>query len=121
VQFKEAERNFEKRKEIAAVYTQAAMRIRHKRPFQTGECEYNNFSFPLILETGLKDVASYASKKEVAVESAFSETLAGRLPDATRSCTVANSLALRTVLFPLYPRLGKTQVAKIAKVLATLP
>lgn len=121
VQFKEAERNFEKRKEIAAVLTQAALRIRHKRPAQIGECEYNNYSFPLILETGLKDVASYASKKEVEVESAFSDSIATKHPDETRACPIANSLALRTVLFPLYPRLGKTQVSKIAKVLATLP
>lgn len=121
VQFKEFERNFEKRKEIAAVFTQSALRIRHKRPIQSGDCEYNNFTFPLILETGLKDVSSYASKKDVEVEPAFSETIAGRRPDETRSCPVSNSLALRTVLFPLYPRLGKTQVSKIAKVLATLP
>ena len=121
VQFKEAERNFEKRKEIAAVFTQSAMMIRHKRPIQTGDCEYNNFSFPLILETGLKDVASYAAKKDVEVESAFGESLTVKHPDEARSCPVSNSLALRTVLFPLYPRLGKTQVSKISKVLATLP
>jgi perosamine synthetase len=121
VQFKEAERNFIKRKEIAAVYTQSALRIRHKRPSQAGEGEYNNFCFPLILETGMKDVASYAAKKEVEAEPAFTESIAVKYPDESKTCPVANSLALRTVLFPLYPRLGKTQVSKISKVLATLP
>jgi len=121
VQFKEAERNFEKRKEIAVIFTQSALRIRHKRPVQIGECEYNNYSFPLILETGFKDVEAYASKKEVEVESAFTDTIAAKNPEETRSCPVANSLVLRTIIFPLYPRLGKTQVSKIAKVLATLP
>lgn len=121
VQFKEAERNFERRREIAAVYTQSALRSRHKRPMQAGDCEYNNYSFPLVLETGLKDVVSYASKKEVEAEAAFSDSVAAKLPETTRACPVADSLALRTVLFPLYPRLGKAQVAKIAKVLATLP
>jgi dTDP-4-amino-4,6-dideoxygalactose transaminase len=121
IQFKEAERNYEKRKEIAGVFTQAALRIRHKRPFQIGEGEYNNFSFPLILETGMKDVVSYAAKKDVEIDSAFSDTVAGKFPDVSRSCQTANSLVLRTALFPLYPRLGKSQVAKVAKVLATLP
>lgn len=121
VQFKEAERNFLKRREIASVYTQAAMRVRHKRPVQVGDCEYNNYAFPLILETGMKDVCSYAAKKEVEVESAFDQTLAIKHSDLTRACPTANSLALRTVLFPLYPRLGKTQVSKVSKVITTLP
>lgn len=121
VQFKEAERNFIKRKEIASVYTQASMQVRHKRPIQIGDCEYNNYAFPLILETGMKDVCSYAAKKEVEAESAFTQSLAAKQPDLTKACPNANSLALRTVLFPLYPRLGKSQVAKVAKVITTLP
>ncbi len=121
VQFKEAERNFEKRKEIAAVYTQAALRTRHKRLIQPGETEYNNYAFPLVLETGAKDVRSYAAKKEVEAEAAFADTpVAAGVAEAV-ACPVSNSLSLRTVLFPLYPRLSKTQVAKVAKVLATLP
>jgi dTDP-4-amino-4,6-dideoxygalactose transaminase len=102
IQFKEAERNYEKRKEIAGVFTQAALRIRHKRPFQIGEGEYNNFSFPLILETGMKDVVSYAAKKDVEIDSAFSDTVAGKFPDVSRSCQTANSLVLRTALFPAF-------------------
>ena len=121
VQFKEAERNFEKRKEIAAIYTQAALRTRHKRLIQPGDTEYNNYAFPLVLETGAKDVRSYAAKKEVEVDAAFVDTPVAAGVAGAVACAVANSLSLRTVLFPLYPRLGKTQVAKVAKVLATLP
>lgn len=121
VQFKEAERNFEKRKEIAAVYTQAALQTRHKRLIQPGDTEYNNYAFPLVLETGAKDVRSYAAKKELEVDAAFGETPVAKGAADPGSCPVAASLSLRTVLFPLYPRLGKTQVAKVAKVLATLP
>jgi perosamine synthetase len=121
VQFKEAERNFEKRKEIASVYMQAALQTRHKRLIQPGDAEYNNYAFPLVSETGAKDVRSYAAKKEVETDAAFAETpVAMGIVDAA-SCPIANSLSLRTVLFPLYPRLSKTQVAKVAKVLATLP
>ncbi len=121
VQIKEAERNFEKRKEIAAVYTQAALRTRHRRLIQGGDTEYNNYAFPLVLETGAKDVRAYAAKKEVEAEAAFADTPVATGRADVAACPVANSLALRTVLFPLYPRLGKAQVAKVAKVLATLP
>jgi dTDP-4-amino-4,6-dideoxygalactose transaminase len=77
VQFREAAKNLEKRKEIAQVYTQASLRTRHKRFIPQENWEYNNYAFPLILETGLKDVTVYARKKEITVESAFADTLAG--------------------------------------------
>ncbi len=121
VQFKESERNFIRRREIAQLYLQSALRTRHKRFIQTGEAEYNNYAFPLVLETGMKDVKSYASRKEVLIETAFEDTVvaAGLLPDGT--CPVAVSLSLRTALFPLYPRLSTPQAVKVAKVIATLP
>ncbi|GAB1481662.1 DegT/DnrJ/EryC1/StrS family aminotransferase [Treponema sp.] len=121
VQFKEAERNYQKRKEIAAIYLQSSLRTRHKRLVQMGEAEYNNYAFPVILDTGAKDARSYAVKKDVHVDMAFSDTLIGKELVPSSSCPVAYSLSLRTLVFPLYPRLTNTQVAKVAKVLATLP
>jgi len=121
VQFKESERNFIRRREIAQVYLQSALRTRHKRFVQTGEAEYNNYAFPLVLETGMKDVKAYASKKEVVIENAFNDTLAAAGLAGSPVCPVAGSLALRTALFPLYPRLSSAQAAKVAKVIATLP
>jgi len=121
VQFREAERNYTIRKEIATVYAQTSLRTRHKTFIQNGESEYNNYTYPIILETGLKDVRAYAAKKEVELASAFEDSVISRRPEMVQSCPVAASLALRTVLVPLYPRLGKTQVLKVAKVLATLP
>lgn len=121
VQFKEAERNFLKRREIAQVYQQSALRTRHKRFLQGGDAEYNNYAFPLVLETGMKDVLAYASKKEVSVEGAFSATAAAAGLVPASACPTSISLSLRTALFPLYPRLGTTQIAKVSKVIATLP
>jgi dTDP-4-amino-4,6-dideoxygalactose transaminase len=83
--------------------------------------EYNNYAFPLVLETGAKDVRTYAAKKEVEAQAAFEETPIAMGVMEASSCPTAKSLSLRTVLFPLYPRLNKAQVAKVAKVLATLP
>ena len=121
VQFKEAERNFEKRKEIAAIYTQAALRTRHRRLALVGDAEYNNYAFSIVPETGARDARTYAIKKEVLAEMAFEDSVIQKRPVEDQACPVAVSLALRTLVFPLYPRLGKTQVAKVAKVLATLP
>lgn len=121
VQFKEAERNFEKRKEIAAIYLQSALRTKHRRLVQGGDCEYNNYAFPLVLDSGAKDAKTYAGRKDVSVAFAFEDTLVSKYPDFAKSCPVAYSLLLRTIVFPLYPRLGSAQVSRISKVLATLP
>jgi dTDP-4-amino-4,6-dideoxygalactose transaminase len=121
VQFKEAARNLEKRKEIALIYTQSALRTRHKRFVEDDKAEYNNYAFPLILETGMKDVKAYAKRKEIAVESAFEDTLMGKGLVPQGLCPEAYSLSLRTVLFPLYPRLSGAEIGKVAKLIVTLP
>jgi dTDP-4-amino-4,6-dideoxygalactose transaminase len=149
IQFRESLRNLEKRGEIAAVYTQSALRTRHKRFAQGDEGQYNNYAFSLILETGLKDVKAYARKKDIVVESAFENSLIGfslaadignstplisgeGLVDAAGDgktplarfqelCPEAYSLSLRTVLFPLYPRLSSSDVERISKLIVTLP
>ncbi|GHV06092.1 aminotransferase [Spirochaetia bacterium] len=134
IQFREAAKNLEKRKEIARVYTQSALRTRHKR-FVQDAGEYNNYAFPLVLETGVKDVKAYARKKDVIVESAFDDTLAAAPGEASKEpasagegpsleaglCPEAYSLSLRTVLFPLYPRLSSAEVERISKLILTLP
>jgi dTDP-4-amino-4,6-dideoxygalactose transaminase len=121
VQFREADRNLEKRREIAQVYVQAALRTRHRRFVQNDTIEYNNYAFPLILETGMKDVKAYAKRKEIAVESAFEDTLMGSGVVPSEFCPESYSLSLRTVLFPLYPRLGVSETGKIVKLIQTLP
>jgi dTDP-4-amino-4,6-dideoxygalactose transaminase len=128
VQFREAAKNLVKRKNIAEVYIQAAQRTRHKRFIQAET--YNNYAFPLILETGLKDVRAYAKRKEIAIQSAFEHTLVGSGAlgggggvDGSSSppCPESYTLSLRTVMFPLYPRLGSSDIEKVAKLIGTLP
>ena len=121
VQFREAAKNLEKRKEIVQVYTRSSLQTRHKRFIPREDHEYNNYAFPLILETGLKDVKAYAKKKEITVESAFADTPAGAgLVDAGR-CPESYYLSLRTVLFPLYPRLRSQEIERVSKLILTLP
>ena len=119
VQFRETAKNLLKRREIARLYSQAAIRTRHKQFVE--HAEYNNYAFPLILETGVKDVKAYARRKDITVESAFENTLVGSGMVKPEQCPEAYSLSLRTVLFPLYPRLSMANAGKVAKLILTLP
>jgi len=134
VQFKEAQRNIERRQDIAKVYQQAclslAARTKHKRFISVsgqnsetaaseGCNEYCNYSFSLVLETGLKDVIAYAKKKEIEIENAFENTIAGL--GLCDDCPVSSSLCLRTVLFPMYPRLRSVDVERVSRLIMTLP
>ena len=125
VQFKEARRNAEKRAVIAQAFIQSSLRTRHKRFVQAEETEYSNFAFPLVLETGLKDVLAYARKKEIILESAFDNTIAGISAGVhagdVLGCPASYSLSLRTVLFPLYPRLRSSEIERVAKLIVTIP
>ncbi|MDR0313073.1 MAG: DegT/DnrJ/EryC1/StrS family aminotransferase, partial [Treponema sp.] len=138
VQFREAQKNLERRREIAKIYNQAASRTRHKcfiqprevsptyqdaqsQDDQSQEDRYNNYAFSLILESGMKDVKAYARRKEIIVESAFENTLAGSGMVPKEQCPEACSLSLRTVLFPLYPRLRTEEVERVSKLIVTLP
>jgi dTDP-4-amino-4,6-dideoxygalactose transaminase len=136
VQFRESAKNLAKRGKIAGAYNQSALRTRHKRFVQpevspggsrNGEeealksVEYNNFSFPLILETGMKDVKAYAKRKDIEVESAFENTPVALGMAGQGECPEAYSLSLRTALFPLYPRLGAREIEKVSRLILTLP
>jgi len=121
VQFRESAKNLSKRREIAGLYIQSAFRTRHKRFINDDATEYNNYAFPLVLETGMKDVKVYARRKDITVESAFENTLVGAGIVPPEQCPEAYSLSLRTVLFPIYPRLGTTDAGKVAKLILTIP
>jgi len=121
VQFKETERNMERRREIARVYTQASLRTKHKRLISLDGFEYNDYAFPLVLETSMKDVTAYARKKEIIVENAFARTMAGAGAVDSVLCPTSYSLSLRTVLFPLYPRLRSAETERVSKLIMTLP
>jgi len=123
VQFKEIHRNIERRRDIAEIYIKAALslaaRTRHKCFVSINDNEYCNYSFALVFETGLKEVAAYAKKKEIEIENAFENTIAGA--DLYSDCPVCSSLVLRTVNFPLYPRLKSADVERISRLIMTLP
>lgn len=121
VQFRETARNIARRNEIAQVYLHSSLSSKHKRFVPLDTVPYNNYSFPLVLETGMKDVVSYARKKEIIVENAFEQSLAGAGICDSIICPVSYSLSLRTVLFPLYPRLRSQDAQRVSRLIMTLP
>jgi dTDP-4-amino-4,6-dideoxygalactose transaminase len=120
-QLKELPRFLEKRKELYGLFQRALLQSRHSLLAQEGEGESAYFSFPVVLRSGAKDVRAYAKKKDIETDEAAAGTILEAMPEGDDSCPQARSLALRCVLFPLHPRIGKTAAQRIVKVLATLP
>jgi dTDP-4-amino-4,6-dideoxygalactose transaminase len=120
-QLKSLHEYIELRREIADVFSKSLMRSRHKKLVQHGDRLNINYSFPVVLETGISEVAAYARKKNILTEPAFSGSVAAYSEEVQGSCPNAKALLLRCMNFPLYPMLGKKNIAEIARVLSSLP
>ena len=122
VQLKEYPRNEMVRKEMFALYQRSLMSGKNKTFVRDADEGSAAWSFPVVLNGALKDVKQYTNRKEIEIIPAFEKSvIALRDEELSSVCRHAKSLLLRCVLFPLYPRLGKAQTMKIAKVLGTLP
>ena len=123
VQLKELERNSQVSKEIHDLYIKSFFRNagKHKMLLTAENVVPAVYSFPVVLSGGVKEVRAYAHKKEVETAFAFENSVYSKRQEEMENYINAKSLFLRTLLFPLYPRLGKTNVSKVIKVLATLP
>lgn len=122
VQLKEFFRNEAKRKELYALYNRSIMAGKNKGFVRDVELNSTIWGFPLSLNGGFKEAKAYAQKKEVEIRLAFEDSIiAAKADELGSECKTAKALSLRTAAFPLYPRLGKTQIEKISKVLVTLP
>ena len=122
IQMKEFNRNEEIRKSLFAIF-QKSLASGKNKTFARGEGENSTiWSFPVVLNGSFKDAKQYASRKEIEIRPAYENSVISVLGEEEQSKYIhAKSLFLRTVLFPLYPRLGSESATKIAKVLGTLP
>lgn len=121
IQLKEFNRNENLRKTIFNIYEQSVKRTKNKTFARILEFS-TIWSFPVILNGSLKDAKQYANKKDIELCQAYADSVISALNDEEmQSLKVSKSLFLRTVLFPLYPRLGSESVTKISKILSTLP
>jgi dTDP-4-amino-4,6-dideoxygalactose transaminase len=109
------------RREIAGVFAQALLKSRHKPLIQGMDADNVLSSFPVALADGMKEVRQYALKKNVDTAPAFAGSIAALEDSPAAHCGNARSLALRCLLFPLYPMLGKRDVEGVCRVLSTLP
>ena len=121
VQLKNIGEYIESRNEIADIFTKSLMRSRHKKLSQKFEADNINYSFPVVLETGIHEISAYARKKNILTEPAFSGSIAAFSEEVQAQCPNAKALLLRCVNFPLYPLLGKSHIAEISRVLSSLP
>lgn len=121
VQVKEFSRNEKTRKEIYSMFFQACMIGHHKTYAREMEDGSTMCSFPLILSSPFKDVKQYAAKKDVEIQLAYENSVIALREELSEKCIHAKSLYLRCVHIPLYPRLMHSEIAKIVKVLNSLP
>ncbi|MBQ9494455.1 MAG: DegT/DnrJ/EryC1/StrS aminotransferase family protein [Treponema sp.] len=121
VELKEFKRNEEKRREIFTLFQRSCMSGRHK--LLARDIDSSTMSaFPLVLSSAFRDVKHYAERKDIEIRLAFENSVISLRDESFgSSCISAKSLALRCVLFPLYPRLTHAETEKIVKVLGTLP
>ncbi len=122
-QLAELQKQLTRREELAERFSRALGRGRHSTPAQPETASPVWPVFSVILEGSVKDAATYARKYGVETESSFSGSYLAGHATAEEAASVirAQGFLLRTLSFPLYPRLGKEQVTTIERVLATLP
>ena len=122
VQWKEFPSDLADRRQISEAYTQALMKGKH-RTLVDGEEPATSvpYSWPVVLSSPVAEVRRYARKKGVETQTAFSDRVIEGYPDGEEFCPRGLSLMMNTVLFPLYPTLGKSNVQLVSRVLSTLP
>ena len=109
------------RGEIYDLLSQGLMKSKHRGFSSASEAEVVPTAFPVVIDAGMNEVRQYALKNGVQTENAFAATPYARLQPEEIGCPVAASLALRTILFPLYPSMGRKNTELLVKILSTLP
>lgn len=122
IQLKEFARNEQARKALFAIFQRTLMSGKNKTFNRAPDDGSTIWSFPVVLNGSVKDVKQYAGKKEIEIQPAYEDSVIAHLEELeAANYKVAKALNLRTVLFPLYPRIDSEAASKISKVLTTLP
>ena len=122
VQIKEFRRNEDIRKTIYASFQRALLSGKNRTFAREHGDGSTVWSFPVVLAGSVKDAKQYAGRRDIEIRLAYEDSVVARKGEEfSAACRTAKALSLRTVLFPLYPRLGSEAVTNITKVLGTLP
>ena len=93
----------------------------HKTLVLGYEIESLLYSFPVLIDVGLRDVVAYSKKKGVMTKISFENIALDKIDPEGHEFPNALSIKLRTLLFPLYSLLGNKNSDLISRVLLTLP
>lgn len=121
VQLKHIEELTDRRRAIAAVYARSANGGSHQTPTAVNLETLSHVVFPVIVDGSRKETEKYAKSNGVATAPLFENSILVRRALDGSLFPNAQALALKSLLFPLYPMLKRDEVERIAKVLATLP
>jgi perosamine synthetase len=129
-QIKEYRKNQVRRREIVESFDRSIQKGKHSVLGQGAREQLNLSSYPVVLNSPVKEVAKYATKKGIETKLAFNHTILQEYTEEDTDKTIqlnwnhypnARDLVLRTLLFPCYPAMRKQELEIIQKVLSTLP
>ncbi|MCX7025902.1 MAG: DegT/DnrJ/EryC1/StrS family aminotransferase [Spirochaetes bacterium] len=119
-QLKDLPESIERRGGLEASFRTELAKTRHRALVQKGEGQDGLFVFPVLLESGMRDVVIHAKKNGIEAAPAFEQSIVS-MEDFPSICPGAHALALRCIIFPLHEKIGVQDARLIEKVLATLP
>lgn len=93
----------------------------YRQPRQPGDGEPVMPWFPVLVESGAKDVVAYCRKKAVEVDWAFRNQPYLNAETATDFCPRARTFLFRTLVFPLYSTFSLKEIELLGKVISSLP
>ncbi|MHB0897792.1 MAG: DegT/DnrJ/EryC1/StrS family aminotransferase [Spirochaetales bacterium] len=120
-QLRDLPNSIAKRRELEDTFQMELSRTRHRTFKQEQEGRGGCFAFPVVLESGMKDVVIHAKRNGIEAAPAFEQSIISGEGFPEDECPGARSLAMRCVLFPLHEKISAKDAGILAKVLATLP
>ena len=121
IQLRNIEEILKKREDLADIFKSALNKTEHKSLSIVDGGKRVHFSFPVLLSGRMKEVKAYVMKKNIEPRKAFIRTALEIHNSQDNICPVSSGLILRTLLFPLYPSLGRKNAEIISRVISTLP
>lgn len=120
-QLRDLHNTLARRKELEESFQQELARTKHRTFKQENQGQGGLYAFPVVLQSGMKDVIIHAKRNGVEAAPAFDESIISREDFPANECPGARSLSMRCILFPLHEKISAKDAGILAKVLATLP
>lgn len=118
-QWKDAELFAERKREH---FRRLFVKLRsHPQPKQIGDAEPVFPWFPILVESGAKDIVAWARKHAVEADWAFRNQPQLNLDSSMDLCPRARSFVFRTLVFPLYSTISERDLSDLGKVISSLP